>query len=144
MKTLESRKWYKNRVEHIETLKPQEAVYGKTKGILPQFINNYLRQNNITLYKHQSEVIDLLRKGENVIITTPTASGKTLSFNIPIFEKLTNNKDATALYIYPAKALANDQLISMKELEKYCGMDLNPAVYDGDTSKEEKRKIRKI
>ncbi|MGZ7108199.1 MAG: DEAD/DEAH box helicase [Methanobacterium sp.] len=144
LKTLESRKWYKNRVEHIETLKPQEAVYGKTKGILPQFINNYLRQNNITLYKHQSEVIDLLRKGENVIITTPTASGKTLSFNIPIFEKLTNNKDATALYIYPAKALANDQLISMKELEKYCGMDLNPAVYDGDTSKEEKRKIRKI
>ncbi len=143
LNTLTSRKWYKDRIEHIETLKPQEAVYGETRGILPQFIRNYLRDKNISLYSHQSEAIDLLRKGENVVITTPTASGKTLSFNIPIFEKLSNDSRATALYIYPAKALANDQLISMKEMEKYCGMNLNPAVYDGDTSKEEKRKIKK-
>lgn len=143
LNTLKSRKWYKNRVEHIETLKSQDAVYGETKAILPQFIKNYLTRKNINLYKHQCEAIDLLRKGDNVIITTPTASGKTLSFNIPIFEKLVGSKDATALYIYPAKALANDQLISMKELEKYCGMNLNPEVYDGDTSKEKKRKIRK-
>jgi DEAD/DEAH box helicase domain-containing protein len=141
--TLKTRSWYKNRLEHIETLKSQKAVYGETKGILPQFIKNYLYNKNIELYKHQCEAIDLLRKGDNVIITTPTASGKTLSFNIPIFEKLTNNKDATAIYIYPTKALTNDQLISIKELEKYCGMNLNPAVYDGDTNKAEKRKIRK-
>lgn len=143
LSTLKSRKWYKNRLEHIETLKPKKAVYEKTRARLPQFILNYLKQEKIKLYKHQSEAIDLIRKGENVIITTPTASGKTLSFNIPIFEKLVNNKDASALYIYPAKALANDQLISMKEIEKFCGMNLNPEVYDGDTSKEKKRKIRK-
>lgn len=143
LNTLKSRKWYKNRVEHIETLKPQEAVYGETRAILPQYIKNYLSRKKIRLYRHQCKVIDILRKGDNVIITTPTASGKTLSFNIPIFEKLTSDNNATALYIYPAKALANDQLKHMKELEKYCGMNLNPEVYDGDTTKEKKRKIRK-
>lgn len=143
LNTLKSRKWYKNRLEHINVLKSQPPTYGNTRAILPQYIQNYLSKNNIKLYKHQCEAIDLLRSGENVIITTPTASGKTLAFNIPIFEKLIQNKDATALYIYPAKALANDQLKSMKELEKFCGMNLNPAVYDGDTTKDKKRQIRK-
>ncbi|HEX3014104.1 MAG TPA: DEAD/DEAH box helicase, partial [Methanobacterium sp.] len=143
LNSLKSKKWYKNRLEHIRVLKPQKAVYGDTKAVLPQFIKNYLRKNNIKLYKHQCDAIDLLRGGKNVVITTPTASGKTLAFNIPIFEKLSQDKNATALYIYPAKALANDQLKSMKELEKYCGMNLNPAVYDGDTTPTKKRKIRK-
>jgi DEAD/DEAH box helicase domain-containing protein len=143
LNSLKSKKWYKNRLEHVRTLKPQKAVYGDTKATLPQFIKNYLHKNNIKLYKHQCEAIDLLRGGKNVVITTPTASGKTLAFNIPIFEKLSQKKDATALYIYPAKALANDQLKSMKELEKYCGMNLNPEVYDGDTTPTKKRKIRK-
>jgi len=143
LETLKSKKWYKNRLEHVKVLKPQKAIYGDTKAVLPQYIKNYLSKNNIRLYKHQCNAIDLLRSGENVVITTPTASGKTLAFNIPIFEKLVQNKDATALYIYPAKALANDQLKSMKELEKHCGMNLNPEVYDGDTPPSKKRKIRK-
>jgi len=143
LKTLNSRKWYKNRLANIKVLKPQKASYGDTKAILPQYIKNYLAKNNIRLYKHQCDAIDLLRSGRNITITTPTASGKTLAFNIPIFEKLIQDNNASALYIYPAKALANDQLKSMKELEKYCGTKLNPAVYDGDTPKEQKRKIRK-
>jgi len=52
LNTLKSRKWYKNRVEHIETLKPQKAVYGETRAILPQYIKNYLSRKNICLYKH--------------------------------------------------------------------------------------------
>jgi len=143
LETLKSKKWYKNRLEHIEILKPQKAAYGDTRAVLPSYIKNYLSKNDIRLYKHQCDAIDLLRSGENVIITTPTASGKTLAFNIPIFEKLVQSNDATALYIYPAKALANDQLKSMKELEKHCGMNLNPEVYDGDTPPSKKRKIRK-
>jgi len=143
IKILNSRKWYKNRLAHIELLKAQKPIYGDTKAILPQYIKNYLQKNNIKLYKHQCDAIDHLRSGKNITITTPTASGKTLAFNIPVFEKLIQNNKASALYIYPAKALANDQLKSMKELEKYCGTKLNPAVYDGDTSKEQKRKIRK-
>lgn len=143
IKALNTTKWYKDRLAHIELLKSKKPSYGDTKAILPQYIKNYLSKNNITLYQHQCDAIDLLRSGKNVIITTPTASGKTLAFNIPVFEKLIQDDYSSALYIYPAKALANDQLKSMKELEKYCGTKLNPAVYDGDTSKEQKRKIRK-
>ncbi len=143
LKTLHSLKWYKNRVTYIKVLDHQKASYGETKAILPQYIKNYLLKKNIKLYQHQCDAIDHLRSGKNVTITTPTASGKTLAFNIPIFEKLIQDDNASALYIYPAKALANDQLKSMKELEKYCGTELDPAVYDGDTSKEQKRKIRK-
>jgi len=143
LETLNSKKWYKDRLAHIEILKPQKPSYGEPKATLPQYIKNYLSKNNIMLYKHQCDAVDHLRSGKNVTITTPTASGKTLAFNIPVFEKLIQDNDASAIYIYPAKALANDQLKTMQEIEKYCGTKLNPAVYDGDTSKEEKRKIRK-
>ena len=59
----------------------------------------------------------LFKKDENVIITTPTASGKTLAFNLPIMETMIEDNKATALYIYPAKALSNDQLHVLENLE---------------------------
>lgn len=82
--------------------------------------------------------------GKNIIITTPTASGKTLAFNIPIFEKLYHDKSATALYIYPTKALSNDQLKVIKEFESLSGIGVNPSVYDGDTPPDKRQKIREI
>ena len=100
----------KDRIEHIEVLTPQKPIYGKLERELPQSIKNYLLKKGIKqLYKHQCDAIEKLRAGKNIIITTPTASGKTLAFNIPIFEKLEHDKSATALYLYPTKALTNDQ-----------------------------------
>ena len=72
---------YHNRVEHIEVLSPQEARYDDVEG-LPQNIRSYLKTRGIKLYRHQCRTLELLRAGENVIITTPTASGKTLAFNM--------------------------------------------------------------
>lgn len=122
------------KTEHIQTIPSKQAKYGKLYN-LPVEIQKYLDNNHIKLYQHQVKATELIRSGENVLITTPTASGKTLSFNLPIVEDLSKDRDATALYIYPAKALANDQLKVLKKLETGCKLDLRPNIYDGDTPK---------
>ncbi|AXV39120.1 DEAD/DEAH box helicase [Methanobacterium sp. BAmetb5] len=131
---LEGNRTFRRKVEHIETLNARQAEYGEVKG-LPLSIQKYLQDSRIQLYQHQVDATQLIREGENVLITTPTASGKTLAFNLPIMETLSQDEEATALYIYPAKALANDQLSVLKHLESSCGLDFKPNIYDGDTPK---------
>ncbi len=138
---LQANNLFRDKIEHVEIIPPQEAQYGQLDN-LPSNIQDYLENNQIKLYKHQCEAAEYLRDGKNVLITTPTASGKTLSFNIPILERLSQNKDATALYIYPAKALANDQLNILKDLEKELGLELEPNIYDGDTPRDIRPWIR--
>jgi len=138
---LQANNLFRDKIEHVEIIPPQEAQYGQLDN-LPSNIQDYLENNQIKLYKHQCEAAEYLRDGKNVLITTPTASGKTLSFNIPILERLSQNKDATALYIYPAKALANDQLNILRDLEKELGLELEPNIYDGDTPRDIRPWIR--
>jgi DEAD/DEAH box helicase domain-containing protein len=135
LKTLEDNRAFKRKVEHIETLTARKAQYGKLKD-LPESIEKYLQDSHIKLYQHQVEATQLIRSGENILITTPTASGKTLAFNLPIIETFSQDSEATALYIYPAKALANDQLNVLKHLESSCDLDFKPNIYDGDTPKK--------
>lgn len=141
LKSFELEEELSKKTEHIETLPSKPAKYGKLDD-LPDDMQKYLDDEGIRLYQHQVRATELIRKGENILITTPTASGKTLSFNLPILEDLSKNKNATALYIYPAKALANDQLKVLKELETGCKIDLRPNIYDGDTPKNLRPQIR--
>jgi len=134
LETLEKNRIFRRKVEHIETLNERQAQYGEVKE-LPLSLQKYLQDSRIKLYQHQVEATELIREGENVLITTPTASGKTLAFNLAIVETLSLEEEATALYIYPAKALANDQLNVLKHLESSCGLDFKPNIYDGDTPK---------
>lgn len=133
---------FNKNIAHVELLPAREAVYGELKKELPKNITNYLERNNIKLYKHQTESLDKIRNGNNIIITTPTASGKTLAFNLPIFETLSNDSKSTALYLYPSKALSNDQLKVLKKLEAETGININPNIYDGDTPSSIRPKIR--
>ncbi|MCK9151849.1 DEAD/DEAH box helicase [Methanobacterium alcaliphilum] len=133
---------FRDKIEHIETIPLKEAEYGVVED-LPGNIREYLEENNIKLYQHQAQSFKHVRGGENVLITTPTASGKTMAFNMPIMEQLTLDDEATALYIYPAKALANDQQQVIKSLEKDLKIDIKPNIYDGDTPKEERPWIKK-
>ena len=133
---------HKKYIECIKETYPKKAEYVECNLNLPKQLNDYLLQKGIKLYTHQYDVLKNVREGNNVLITTSTASGKTLSFNIPIFEELINNHEATALYIYPTKALTNDQLESLKNLEKEIGIDVKPAVYDGDTPQNKRAVIR--
>ena len=128
----------------------QEIIFNKVKvNIIDKKVDNlnpkivdYLKSKNAKLYKHQSETYEAIQNDENVIITTPTASGKTLAFNLPIMETMIEDEDATALYIYPAKALSNDQLHVLENLEKSLDIKINPNTYDGDTPKSKRYDIR--
>jgi len=90
------------------------------------------------LYSHQAEAFDAAMQGP-VIVTTGTASGKSLAFNLPVLDTLARDRRARALYLYPTKALAQDQARKLHELR---APFLRHAIYDGDTPREERRAIR--
>ncbi len=92
------------------------------------------------LYAHQREVWDAAARGEHVVVTTGTASGKTLAFNLPVLDAVAGQPKSRALYLYPTKALAQDQF---KTLSGYRIPRLKPAIYDGDTPTEQRLQIRK-
>jgi DEAD/DEAH box helicase domain-containing protein len=92
------------------------------------------------LYAHQREVWDAAARGEHVVVTTGTASGKTLAFNLPVLDALARQPKSRALYLYPTKALAQDQF---RTLSAYTVPRLKPAIYDGDTPVEQRLQIRK-
>lgn len=139
----QNKKWFRDRIEHIKEIPARRARYTIEEPNLPHQLQDYLDDNNIRLYTHQYKTLKAVRAGENVTITTPTSSGKTLSFTLPVLEDLTLNNNNTALYLYPTKALANDQLKSMLKIDEKCELGINPAKYDGDTPKNERPKIKK-
>ncbi|MER3459500.1 MAG: ATP-dependent helicase, partial [Chloroflexota bacterium] len=95
-----------------------------------------LEQRGISvLYTHQAAAIAAVWRGEHVVVVTPTASGKTLCYNIPVLQTLLEQPLAQALYIFPTKALAQDQLAMLGELADALGMDTPARTYDGDTPK---------
>jgi DEAD/DEAH box helicase domain-containing protein len=93
-----------------------------------------------SLYAHQRAVWDAAARGEHVVVTTGTASGKTLAFNLPVLDALVRQPKNRALYLYPTKALAQDQF---KTLSGYRLPHIKPAIYDGDTPTEQRWQIRK-
>ena len=132
---------FRKKIEHVETIPAKEASYKKVDK-LEKKILDYLEEKEIKLYKHQALAIEKSREDKNIIITTPTASGKTLSFNLPVLEELIKDNDACALYIYPAKALSYDQLKVLRKFDEKLDLDINPNPYDGDTPKAKRYKIR--
>ncbi|MDO8444533.1 MAG: DEAD/DEAH box helicase [Deltaproteobacteria bacterium] len=129
--------WYKGQIESVSLLDAALPVYGRIKTPPSKPIQQYLNNRGIhNLYTHQAQAIEKIREGESVIITTSTASGKSLCYNIPIFEVMQDNHNATALYLYPLKALTNDQYQKIKEMEEGTGIIVDAATYDGDTPKE--------
>ncbi len=94
------------------------------------------------LYSHQAEAADLVHHGENAVIVTPTASGKTLCYNLPVLDEILKNPDSRALYIFPTKALAQDQLAELQDLGKRMGDTFGVFTYDGDTPSDARQSIR--
>jgi DEAD/DEAH box helicase domain-containing protein len=92
------------------------------------------------LFRHQLEAWDAAQRGENVVVTTGTASGKSLAFNLPVLDAIAREPKTRALYLYPTKALSQDQARSLAELRL---KGLRPAIYDGDTPSERRWQIRK-
>jgi DEAD/DEAH box helicase domain-containing protein len=104
-------------------------------------IASSLAANGVTaLYRHQAETWEAARRGEHVVVTTGTASGKSLAFNLPVLDSIAREPKTRALYLYPTKALAQDQARSLAALRL---KGLRPAIYDGDTPSERRWQIRK-
>jgi DEAD/DEAH box helicase domain-containing protein len=133
--------WYRGQIVH-SAVRPGSTSETSTIA-LPEAFHGFLEARGIALYRHQAEVIEAFRNKNDVIITTPTASGKTLAFNLPILEALHDDPNGCALYLYPLKALANDQLHKLHDIESACNLHLRPATYDGDTPSTSRNRIKR-
>ena len=131
-------------IAHVECIAPRIADYGPVSPRLSPPVQSYLDMKSIRPYSHQCQSIEALRDGANLVLTTPTASGKTLAFSLPIFDRLWEDPEACALLVYPTKALTYDQLHSVREMEEGTGISVSPAVYDGDTPREKRPRIREL
>ncbi|MGH3073041.1 MAG: DEAD/DEAH box helicase [Gaiellaceae bacterium] len=106
----------------------------------PAVASALVAQGITALYRHQAEAWEALRGGGNAIVTTSTASGKSLAFNLPVLDLLSREPKSRALYLYPTKALAQDQA---RALSAFGVKGIKPAIYDGDTESERRWQIRK-
>ena len=110
---------------------------------LPESVQQTLIAAGIhSLYSHQLEAWTRSRSKENIILSTSTASGKTLAYNLPVIAALLANPNSRALYLFPTKALTQDQLSTFNNLTPET-WNLTPAIYDGDTSQKDRSTIRK-
>jgi DEAD/DEAH box helicase domain-containing protein len=105
-------------------------------------VGDALRARGIDeLYSHQGHAWDLIAKGQHVVVVTPTASGKTLCYNLPALQALVHQPDARILYLFPTKALAQDQLAELEELARQLP-EMRMFTYDGDTPQDARRAVR--
>lgn len=128
-------------VVHHEVIQERRAVTGDFPAGLDSRAVNLVRAQGLTsLYSHQAEAVRLALEDRNVVLSTSTASGKTLAYQIPVLHRLLNDPTRHALFLFPLKALERDQCDAFKALA--VGTGLTAAIYDGDTPDAERRKIK--
>ncbi|XP_013612582.1 PREDICTED: uncharacterized ATP-dependent helicase YprA [Brassica oleracea var. oleracea] len=133
----------KGQIVHVEDINARKAVYVEIPDELSEITKSALKRIGInTLYSHQAESISAALSGKNVVVATMTSSGKSLCYNVPVFEKLTIDTDACALYLFPTKALAQDQFRALSDLIKGYEASINMGVYDGDTPYKDRTWLR--
>lgn len=134
---------YAGQLVHCRQLPAREAEYADLSPPLPTPLREALRRQGIQrLYRHQAEAIARVRQGHHVTVVTSTASGKTLCYNAPVLETVLTDRTARAFYVFPTKALAQDQLRKLRELE--LTPPVKAATYDGDTPTPERRLAKRV
>ncbi|MBE0466852.1 MAG: DEAD/DEAH box helicase [Candidatus Desulforudis sp.] len=134
---------YSKAVAAVLKTPARKPVYKNPNPPLPEPVRLFLDQSGMRPYVHQTQVLEKTRQGQNVVLVTATASGKSLAFTLPVLERLCQDPAATALYLYPMKALAYDQLTFLENLERETAIVFKPAVYDGDTPRSRRSQIRR-
>ncbi len=143
MNKLESADFYRGQMVRAQRIDSRKAVHGKLDHPLRKELRDVLAGSGIVqLYSHQAEAINALLKGQSVVVATSTASGKTLCYNIPVIESLLKGSGSKALYLYPTKALAQDQLRVLARYGEGEGLSINAGTYDGDTPTSQRRNLR--
>ncbi|CAG9938492.1 unnamed protein product [Clonostachys rosea f. rosea IK726] len=148
LEELKQSSWYTGQIvpDGHRVFEEQEPVYGDLNFLLSQdLVNALYNTKGITkFYAHQAEALNSLSDGHNVVVSTSTSSGKSLIYQLPIIHALERDPHARAMYIFPTKALAQDQKRSLKEVMSYMpGLeDTLVETFDGDTAMSERRTIR--
>jgi DEAD/DEAH box helicase domain-containing protein len=121
-------------VIHHEVLPARDAEFAPFPGWVDPRIRAGLASRGISeLYTHQAAAIDAVHAGQDVVVVTPTASGKTLCYAVPVLQAITEDAASRALFLFPTKALGQDQVAELTELTRAAGLEVSAATYDGDT-----------
>jgi DEAD/DEAH box helicase domain-containing protein len=120
-----------------------EGVYAEIPPAVDARLRAALEKRGITrLYAHQADAFEEIERGRNVVIVTPTASGKTLCYNLPVLNRLLGEEGARAMYLFPTKALAEDQLHEFQSAVEEMGSEIRAFTYDGDTPQDARKAVR--
>lgn len=127
---------------HLEVIPPKAARYGALSRPLPPPLQDALSSQGIErLYIHQGQAIEAVRRGHHTLVVTGTASGKSLVYQLPALEAILQDPSARALFLFPIKALEQDQLKSLQSLIPW-GFDIKAAILDGDTPSSKRAQLR--
>ncbi len=134
-------------VTAVRRLEAVEAQYASFPDVLdPRLLKAISSRGISQLYTHQAEAVGHAMAGRNVVTITPTASGKTLCYNVPVMDAILKDSSTRALYLFPTKALAQDQLAELHQMAELVGAegggDIGVFTYDGDTPQDARRAIR--
>lgn len=134
----------KQNILHWHTLEPRPASFAAFPESLNPSIRKALESRGIhQLYTHQREAFDYAASGKSFTAVTPTASGKSLCYHLPVLQKIMEDPSSRAIYLFPTKALAQDQKTDLNELIEAMGAEILSYTYDGDTAPNIRQKIRK-
>ena len=143
LEKLKNDPYFMENVTAWHTVPPRSARYAAwPDGIDPRLPDALAKHGISRLYTHQAECFDAAEKNEDFVVVTPTASGKTLCYNLPVLSAILRNPDARALYLFPTKALSADQVSELYELIELLGVDIKTYTYDGDTPAAARRAVR--
>ena len=142
---LKSNEQFMNNITKWETIANKEGIYGDIPDYIDKRLINALNRENIfRLYKHQNEAIGYIIRGNNTVIVTPTASGKTLCYNIPVINSFLKDSTSRAIYLFPTKALSQDQVHELVNINELIGGGLKVYTFDGDTPVNARKAIRNV
>lgn len=126
-----------------EVMPARPAAYAPFPEELDARLHTLLEKRGIhQLYTHQAHAVREVMAGRDIVVVTPTASGKTMCYNLPVLNAILRNPDARALYLFPTKALSADQVSELYELIELAGLDIKTYTYDGDTPAAARKAVR--
>ncbi|MDF1544145.1 MAG: DEAD/DEAH box helicase, partial [bacterium] len=140
---LQNDRSFSQNIVHWQSIEPKAARYEEFPEELSSKLVEAIQSQGIKqLYTHQSDAVKAVLKNKDVVIVTPTASGKTLCYNLPVLNQIMEQPDTRALYLFPTKALSQDQMNELYGLIQTLDVDIKTYTFDGDTPQTARRAIR--
>ena len=144
LERLENNRRFMENVRAIRKIPARPGSFADYPAWVDPHLQAVLKERGMErLYSHQAKALECARTGRDVILVTPTASGKTLCYNLPVIQRILEEPETRALYLFPTKALAQDQMHEVHELIGALKADIKTFTYDGDTPDDARQAIRK-